>query len=144
MNAPVLSAGLSSRRHQVVAALFATAIVAVAVAAIPFGRVALPANPGFLPAFGAITFVSELVTGSLLLAHARSAQDRGPMRLGLAYLFTALALVPHLLAFPGVFAAAPVIGGSASAVWLWASWHGGFAVLVVAFLVGRPRPLHAR
>ena len=141
--APVLSAGLSSRRHQIVATLFASAIVAVAVAAIPYGRVPLPANPGFLPAFGAITFVSELVTGCLLLAQARSAQDRSPLRLGMAYLFSAMALVPHLLAFPGVFAAGPVIGGSASAVWLWASWHGGFAVLVVAFLVGRPRPIHA-
>ena len=99
----------------------------------------LPANPSFLPAFGAVTLVSELLTGCLLLSQARLTKDRTPLRLAIAYLFSAAALIPHFLAFPGVIAPFQLIGASASAVWLWCAWHGGFAALVLAFAFGRPR-----
>jgi diguanylate cyclase (GGDEF)-like protein len=66
------------------------------------------------------------------------------LRLALAYLFSAMTIVPHLLAFPGVVAPSPMIGGSASAVWLWAAWHGGFGALVLAFALGKPRQLQQR
>lgn len=119
----------------------ATVIVAVAVSAVPFGQVQLPANPSFLPAFGALTFLTELLTATLLLSQAVVARDRGPLRLGAAYLFSGLALVPYLLAFPGVLTAAPLIGGPDSAVWLWAMWHGGLAIHVMRFVLGRPARL---
>ena len=140
-DAPILSSGISGRHHRIAALTMAVAIGAVALVSLPFGQTALPANPSFLPAFGAMTFVSDLLTGCLLLSQARLAQDAKSLRLGVAYLFSALMLVPHMLAFPGVFAAAPVIGGSASAVWLWCGWHGGFAVLALRYLLGRSRPL---
>ncbi len=136
-DAPILSSSVPGRQHRIAAVVLAAGIAGVAVAAIPFGQLALPANPSFLPAFGAMTLVCDLLTGVLLLSQARLAQDRGPLRLGLAYLFSTLTLIPHMLAFPGVFAAAPVIGGSASAVWLWCAWHGGFPLLVAWFLLGR-------
>ena len=138
---PILSSGMSHRSHRIAAGSLAAGIVVIAAIAMPFGQVALPANPSFLPAFGAMTLVCDLLTGCLLLSQARLANDRMPLRLGVAYLFSALTLVPHMLAFPGVFAAAPVIGGSASAVWLWCVWHGGFAALAVAFLLSRPQRL---
>ncbi len=117
-------------RQRRAALIVAGLAVAFTVFALPFGNVALPANPAFMPAFGALTFLADLITAVLLLRQAVAAQDRATARLGAAYLFSALAIVPHLLAFPGVFAAAPIIGGSASAVWLWCIWHGGFALVV--------------
>ena len=143
-DAPILSSVPCGHWHRLAAATLTTAILAVGLVALPFGRTALPINPSFLPAFGAMTLVCDLLTGCLLLSQARVAGDRSPLRLGVAYLFSAFTLIPHMLAFPGVFAASPVIGGSASAVWLWCVWHGGFAVLVVAFLLGRPGRLRPR
>ena len=142
-DAPILSSAISGGHHRLAAFTLSAGIGAVAVVAMPFGQVALPANPSFLPAFGAMTLVCDLLTGCLLLSQARLAKDRAPLRLGMAYLFSALTLIPHMLAFPGVFAATPVIGGSASAVWLWCAWHGGFALLVLRFLLGRPKRLRA-
>jgi diguanylate cyclase (GGDEF)-like protein len=139
--APVLSARFSGHRHQIVAGTLASVILATALTAMPFGRLALPVNPSFLPAFGAMTLVSELITGCLLLSQARLAKDRAPLRLAVAYLFSAAALIPHFLAFPGVVAPTQLIGATASAVWLWCAWHGGFGVLVLAFALGRPRRL---
>ncbi|WP_158742831.1 sensor domain-containing diguanylate cyclase [Acidisphaera sp. L21] len=123
------------------ASTLAIGMIGVALFAVPFGRLALGANPSFLPAFGAMTLLSDLLTGCLLLSQARLAKTRPPLQLAVAYLFSAMMIVPHLLSFPGVFAAEPVIGGSASAVWLWAAWHGGFAVLVLTFAISRPSPL---
>lgn len=143
-DAPILSSATTGRRHRMAATIMTAAMVAVALVSMPFGRMALPANPSFLPAFGAMTLVSDLLTGCLLLSQARLAKDRLPLRLGVAYLFSALTLIPHMLAFPGVFAASPVIGGSASAVWLWVAWHGGFAALVVRFLLARSERLPPR
>ena len=140
-DAPLLFAVTPGRSHRLAAATLTIMILAAGIVALPFGRVALPVNPSFLPAFGAMTVVSDLLTGCLLLSQAFLAKDRQPLRLALAYLFSALMLVPHLLAFPGVFAAEPLIGASASAVWLWVAWHGGFALLVLRFLLGRPTPL---
>lgn len=140
-DAPMLSSGVSGRSHRAAAGILTLLIGAAAVAALPYGRMPLPANPSFLPAFAAMTLVTDVLTGCLLLSQARVASDRQPLRLGIAYLFSAMTLVPHMLAFPGVVAAAPVIGGSASAVWLWCVWHAGFAFLVLAFLLGRPAPL---
>ena len=142
--APVISARFASHKHQIAAGSLATIILVTALAALPFGRVPLPANPSFLPAFGAMTLVSELLTGCLLLSQARLTRDRAPLRLATAYLFSAAALVPHFLAFPGVVVPFQVIGASASAVWLWCAWHGGFAALVLAFALGRPRRLQRR
>ena len=66
--------GQSGYRHQIAAGSLATLILAVAIVTLPYGRVALPANPSFLPAFGAMTFVSDLLTGCLLLSQARAGE----------------------------------------------------------------------
>jgi diguanylate cyclase (GGDEF)-like protein len=126
------------RGHVIAAGLVAASIAAAALLTVPYGRVMLPSSPGFLPAFGSVTFVCDLLTAMLLFSQARMTRDGQTVRLGVPYLFSSLIIVPHLLAFPGVFAVTPTIGGSASAVWLWCVWHGGFAVGVARYACGRP------
>jgi diguanylate cyclase (GGDEF)-like protein len=117
----------------------ATTIVLIVVAglALPMGGMPLPQCPGFLPAFGGMTLVGDLITAALLFSQAQAARDRSTAHLGTAYLFSVMAIVPHLLAFPGVFAVQPIIGASASATWLWCIWHAGFAVCVTRYAVRR-------
>jgi diguanylate cyclase (GGDEF)-like protein len=94
---------------------------------------------GFLPAFGGMMLLGDLITAVLLFSQARAARDRATADLATAYLFSTCAIVPHLLAFPGVFADAPLIGASASAVWLWCVWHAGFALCVARYAWRRGR-----
>jgi diguanylate cyclase (GGDEF)-like protein len=121
-------------REQVAAALLTMALLVTAAALVlPFGGVALTPVVGFLPAFGGVMLLGDLITAVLLFSQARAAQDRSTADLALAYLFSALVIVPHLLSFPGVFAEGSVIGASASAVWLWCAWHAGFALFVARY-----------
>ena len=138
---PTTRQGSSGRSHRVAAGLVAALIVAAALATAPFARVPLTPNPSFLPAFGALALMTELLTAALLLVKALSTGERAPLRLAATYLFAALVLAPQMLAFPGVFRPAPVIGGVDAAAWLWVIWHGGLALGVGWFAFGRPAPL---
>ncbi|MBV9826658.1 MAG: diguanylate cyclase [Alphaproteobacteria bacterium] len=120
-----------SRVHVVPAAILASLLFFGAAATLPFSNVALPHNPSFLPAFGAATFSVDLITAILLLGQARIADDAGTLRLGAAYLFSAAIIIPHMAAFPLVMAETPLLGSSATAIWLWAFWHAGFALLII-------------
>ncbi len=124
--------------HLAIALIIVAMIIAAGALAIPYGAASLGTNTGFLPAFGSLTFMGDFITALLLLSQARALNDRSLACLGAAYLFSATLIVPHLLAFPGVFNETPVIGSSGSAVWLWAVWHGGFALGVVNFALRRP------
>jgi diguanylate cyclase (GGDEF)-like protein len=110
-----------------------------ALIAAPFANVRLLPVPGFMPAFGALMFVMDLVTTILLLSQSQVDQAAGTGRLGLAYLFSAAIIVPHIAAFPNALMPGSLIGDSASAVWLWFCWHGGFAVLVMRYAIGSGR-----
>ncbi len=82
--------------------------------------------------------MGDFITAVLLFSQARTSNDTTQACLGSAYLFSAMTIVPHLLAFPGVFSPTPLIGGPDSAVWLWIFWHGGFAVGIINFAVRKP------
>lgn len=123
-------------RTQVLLALVTALFVFVIwLATIPYWQMQLPANTGFLPAYGGITGFADLFTAALLIGQARALASPAPAALGAAYLFSFLMVVPHLMAFPGVFAAEPIIGTSASATWLWCAWHLGFALYVANYAV---------
>jgi diguanylate cyclase (GGDEF)-like protein len=138
----IISTESPGRGHRVAALATTVILVAAAVAILPYSGVKLPANAGFMPAFGAMMFLGDLITATILFSQARAARNRSTADLGTAYLFACLIVIPHLLAFPGVFAEHPVIGESASAVWLWVVWHTGFALCVAryAWRHGRQKP----
>jgi diguanylate cyclase (GGDEF)-like protein len=134
MAVPLTIATTVPARGQVFAAvLTALLLLAAAGAVLPYGATALPPNSGFMPAFGGMMFLGTLITAALLLSQGQATQNRSTADLGTAYLFSSMVIVPHLLAFPGVFAAAPIIGTSASAVWLWCIWHAGFGICVMRY-----------
>jgi hypothetical protein len=118
-----------SARQKRVAVLVAGLLILAGAAIVPFASVPLRPIPGFMPAFGALACGIDLVTAVLLFSQGRI-RAADPSRLGVAYLFSCLIIIPHLAAFPGAFLADPLLGTSASAVWLWFIWHGGFPGLV--------------
>jgi diguanylate cyclase (GGDEF)-like protein len=87
--------------------------------------------PGFMPVFGGAMIVIDVVLAVLLFSKGAIARRAAPIRLGTAYLFAALIIIPHLAALPGAIMPLSLIGSSASAVWLWTFWHTGFALAII-------------
>jgi PAS domain S-box-containing protein len=101
---------------------------------IPFTRLPLPQVWAFMPIYESALIVSDLITAILLIAQYNLLRTRSLLVLGCGYLFTAAMIVPHALTFPGLFAAAGLLGaGPQSTAWLYIFWHGGFPLIVVAY-----------
>lgn len=126
------------RTQRRAAMAFAVASFLVAAFAVPFGDVPLPPAPAFLPGFGALSLLGNLLTAAILIRQAR--HDHAAAALGAAYLFAAIMLAAYLLAFPGALTAQPLIGQPGSAFWLWTLWHGGFALLVAGYAISASLP----
>ena len=107
------------------------AVIALGLAAIRYGHVALPAIPGFLPAAGSIAVGADALTLLLVLSRARATPGRGLAWLAAGYGIAGLLMTSCLLVLPQ--AGAPLPGGAAS--WLWSAWQSGFAVCVGMFAV---------
>ena len=109
-------------------------LVAVFLALLPFTKLPLTPSPAFIPAYQAALFVSDLTTAAVLLGQFSVQRTRGLLALAVAYLFTAIAIIPHTLSFPGLFPAAGTIGaGPQTTVWLYMLWHAGFPLLVMVY-----------
>jgi diguanylate cyclase (GGDEF)-like protein len=126
-------AGDRSRRS---AGLVAIALVLLVIVSLPAARIRLPELAPFLSIYTTLAWIGEIITAYLLFTQARLSQQAPLAILAAGYLYNAALIVPHLLTFPQVFASAGLLGGHAqSAVWLWALWHGGFPIWVLAYVI---------
>ena len=123
--------------HRVWAAIVTVVLAMAAMICLPHGGLRFQANPGFVPALDVPRILVEGITAGLLLNQAQLSRQRRVVRLGAAYLFSALITTFYVLAFPGVIAAAPLTGTSGSAIWFWSARHGGFAFCVLFYVHGQ-------
>ena len=118
------------------ALLLVVASVAIFLALVPFAKTPLAPLPAFVPAYQSALFFSDLTTAAVFFGQFSIQRTRPLLLLGTAYFFTALAIIPHTLAFPGLFGAGGVIGsGPQTTVWLYMVWHGGFPLMMMAYAV---------
>jgi signal transduction histidine kinase len=107
---------------------------AVFVAVAPFAKVPLPEVWPFIPTYESALAVNDLITAALLFGQFGILRLRSLWVLACGYLFTAVMAVSHTLTFPGVFSPPGLLGGGPqSTAWMWAFWHGGFPLCVVAY-----------
>ena len=119
------------RTYAVIVVLFA-ALVAVA----PFAKVRLPEADGFIPAVQAIIVITNLTTALLLFAQFSLLRSRALLALANAYLFCALMVFLHMLAFPRAFAPQGLLVTSLqTAGWLYLVWHVAFTAAVIAYVL---------
>jgi PAS domain S-box-containing protein len=126
------------------ATLLGVVSLAVFVVLVPFARQPLAPVPAFIPAYQAALLISDLVTAAVLFGQFSIQRTRPLLVLASAYFFTALAIVPHTLSFPGLFAPGGLMGsGPQTTVWLFMLWHGGFPLLILLYAVVKQddRPL---
>ncbi|HTR84399.1 MAG TPA: MASE4 domain-containing protein [Reyranella sp.] len=112
-------------------------------ALIPFAKVPLAQLPAFVPAYQAALLYSDLITAAVFLGQFSIQRTRALLVLGCAYLFTALMIVPHTLAFPGLFGPGVIGAGPQTTVWIYMLWHSGFPLLMVVYALVKDddRPL---
>src|SRR5262245_46969445 len=100
----------------------------------PFATIPLPEIDEFVPTLAAALFVSDCVTAALLFAQFSILRQSALLAIASGYLFSALIVVAHALAFPGAFTPTGAFGaGPQSAVWLYWSWHSGLPLAIIAY-----------
>ena len=102
----------------------------------PFAKLPLTPVPAFIPIYQSALLINDLITVVFLLGQSQYSRGRALIVLAGGYLFTALMSSAHALTFPGLFTPSGLLGaGRQTTVWLYMFWHGGFPLLVLAYLV---------
>jgi signal transduction histidine kinase len=100
----------------------------------PYAAIHLPEIDAFVPTLAAALFVSDCVTAALLFAQFSILGEWALLVIASGYLFSALIVVAHALAFPGAFTPTGVLGsGLQSAVWLYWFWHAGLPLAIIGY-----------
>jgi signal transduction histidine kinase len=135
---PFLStAPASPAQHRITAAFFAVSLAGL-LAAAPFARVPLPPQPALIGIHEALLVAFDAITALLLYGEFLGLRSRGLLVLTCGYGFSAMLTAAHLLAFPGLFAPAGLLGaGPQGTAWLYWFWHGGFLLAVVLHTLPR-------
>jgi signal transduction histidine kinase len=100
---------------------------------VPFAATRLPEFDVFIPVSVTVMLISDLITSVLLYAQCSIAPSRSFLVLASGYLFTALVVIPHGLAYPGAFTTTGLIGGGQTSPWLFLSAHFVFAVVLLCY-----------
>ncbi|MEA2666900.1 MAG: hypothetical protein QOI11_3844 [Candidatus Eremiobacteraeota bacterium] len=103
------------------------AIIACALAVVPFRGAVLGPSPAFLGAYGALLVCTELLTAIVLASRARERADSRTGILAAAYAFSTLLIAGNVLTLPSVSG----LGfARQTAPWLWVCWHVGWGLIV--------------
>jgi hypothetical protein len=128
---------ISQRRTALILVL---ALLATLAATWPFAHVNLPKIDAFVPSLASALFVSDIVTAVLLFGQFTILRQWALLVIANGYVFSALIVVAHALAFPGAFSDSGLFGsGLQSAVWLYWLWHSGLPLAIIGYAVLRDR-----
>jgi signal transduction histidine kinase len=99
----------------------------------PFGGIQLGAVHSFVAVYTTAMFVTDCITAILLYAQFSILRSRAILVIASGYLFTALLIVPYLLAFPGVLAPNGLMGTLQTTAHLYLVWHCSFPLFVIGY-----------
>jgi signal transduction histidine kinase len=108
----------------------------------PFAHLSLPKIDAFVPSLAAALFVSDIVTAVLLFGQFSILRQWALLVIANGYVFSALIVIAHALAFPGAFSDSGLFGsGLQSAVWLYWFWHAGLPLAIIGYAALRDRSI---
>jgi signal transduction histidine kinase len=108
-------------------------VVALYLVTGPFGGMHLGPVHSFVAVYATAMFVTDSLTAILLYAQFSVLRSRAILVIASGYLFTALLIVPYVLAFPGVLAPNGMVGGLQTSAQLYLLWHCGFPLFVIGY-----------
>ena len=91
-------------QKRLAAAIVLGLMVALSLVTGPFGGIQLAPIHSFVAVYTTAMFVTDSITAVLLYAQFSIVRSRAILVIASGYLFTALLIVPYVLAFPGVLA----------------------------------------
>jgi signal transduction histidine kinase len=103
----------------------------------PLSGIQLGAINAFVAVYATAMFVTDSITAILLYAQFSILRSRAILVIASGYLFTALIVVPYVVAFPGVLAPNGLVGGLQTAAWLYVLWHCGFPIFVIGYALSK-------
>src|SRR5262245_44891649 len=131
----VVTAHPTRRERQLALAVAGMVLVGFAAVA-PFADIPLSRLDSFIPSIQVIVSITSVITAVLLFGQFWTVGSRGVLVLAAGYLFVALIVVSHTLAFPGAFSPTGLLGaGVQTAGWLYLFWHFGFSVSVLGYVL---------
>ena len=98
----------------------------------PRATVAIPALPGFLPAFASVVVLADVLTAYLLWGQARAGEEPVLVVLAATYFGAAALVAVNAWWFPATFLVTARHAGEAAA-WAWVFSHGLFALGAAAY-----------
>lgn len=121
-------------RERQAAHMLIFALLAILVVTWPFATTKLPDVHAFVPSLAAALFVSDCVTAVLLFGQFAILRQWALLVIANGYVFSALIVVAHALAFPGAFSQTGLFGsGLQSAVWLYWFWHSALPLAIIGY-----------
>jgi signal transduction histidine kinase len=105
----------------------------------PFGGMQLGVIHSFVAVYTTATFVTDSITAILLFAQFSILRSRAILVIASGYLFTALLIVPYVLAFPGVISPNGVVGGLQTSAHLYLLSHCGFPLFVIGYALSKDK-----
>jgi PAS domain S-box-containing protein len=129
-----LSTALAMRKDRIAAlAVVAVASAAFAITA-PFASVKLARVPAFVASYQSALAMNDLITAILLYSQFALLRSRCLLVLACGYLFTAPAVLLHMLIFPGLFTPTGLFDAGPQAVaWLYMLGHAGFPLFALGY-----------
>src|SRR5580765_5661778 len=136
---PQVLANISpSMRQRWMARILVLALLAILAATWPFATYKLPEVGAFVPSLAMALFVSDTVTAVLLFGQFSILRQRALLAIASGYVFSALIVVAHALAFPGAFSRSGLFGsGLQSAVWLYWFWHSALPLTIIGYALAK-------
>jgi signal transduction histidine kinase len=126
-------AAVGSREFRLCLALIGISAI-VFVTCVPYVRTPLQHSPAFVAVYNSVSILNDCTTAIILFGQFSILRSRALLLLASGYLFSSLMSFVQLLTFPGMFAAAGLLGaGPQTALWLCVFWHGGFPLAVICY-----------
>ena len=134
----------SDRSQQRFAFLIGAIIALMTLFSVPFAQIELPKRNSFLPTLLGAMFCFELITVFVLYNQFRISRSPQILVLCAGYLYSALMTLAYMLTFPGYFPPNIYRPGNQTAEYLYALWHAGFPVAILAYTAMSKRFEHVR
>ncbi len=114
----------------------AVVLIVAANLVVPFAQHPGPVLELYLPIWATVAIVADLLTAYILFGQFMGSRVLAIAALAGTYLFSGLILIPYIMTFPGVFTATGLLdAGPQTAIWLRTTWHWGFPLGLLIYLV---------
>jgi signal transduction histidine kinase len=108
-------------------------MTAIFVLLLPFAKEPLLRITPFIGAYNTTLVFNSLLTSLYFYCLYYRLNSRASLVLACGYLYEAMMIIPHGLAFPGLFTTTGLLGGSQTTAWIYMLWHGGFPLFAIAY-----------